>query len=225
VESKLGLYDLLARLVPGGFLLWGLAWMAGQAGLGWLLPNGMSSASQAIAFVLVAYVFGLVSHALGDWVIEGAIYRVKGRPSDQYLVDESPKRRYRVLLRESIQTLSPNASLDFSGDPDSKKRASHEAFRLALNYVEDTSPKVQALQAQYGLHRSIAAACLLLTVTSLVGLIQAILPWGFFAGFGLLAGLFTMATYKWGCNLVRGTIEVAASRLRSTEKAASEETA
>ncbi|MDO8655545.1 MAG: hypothetical protein Q7R48_04040 [bacterium] len=137
MESRLGLYDLLARLVPGGFLLWGLAWMAGQAGLEWLLPNGMSSASQAIAFVLVAYVLGLVAHAVGDWVIEAAIYRVKGKPSEQYLADDpTPSRKSRVWIRESMQALAPSASLDFSGDPESKKRASHEAFRLALNYVE-----------------------------------------------------------------------------------------
>lgn len=216
METKLGLYDLLARLMPGGFLLWGLAWMAGQAGLAWLLPDDMSSASQAIAFVLVAYVLGLVTHALGDWVIEPVIEKVKGRPSEQYLSgDESPKRKSRTWLRESIQTLAPSASIDFSGDPESKKRASHEAFRLALNYVEDSSTKVQALQAQYGLHRSIAAACLMLTVAAMVGLIAGDLPWGFSVAFGLLTGLFIVATYKWGCNLVRGALEVASIRLKA----------
>jgi hypothetical protein len=57
---------------------------------------------------------------------------------------------------------------------------------------------------------------LILSVVALAGLVSAALPWGFLVGFALLGALFTVASYKWACNLVRGALEVASARLQGS---------
>jgi hypothetical protein len=217
MESKLGLYDLLSRLVPGGFLLWGLGWIASEADIR-DLPPGLTPATEAVAFILISYVAGLVAHALGDWLIEPVIVRLKGRPSERYLSRVNEKSSASIVaIRDAVEKGQFGTSISFSGDQALKRKASHRAFRLALAMVEEKSSKVQALQAQYGLHRSLAAANALLTVICIVESCRTDLPWAFSIAFATLTIFFCVATYKWGFNLVRGVFETAAARLNAKQ--------
>ncbi|MBI5707597.1 MAG: hypothetical protein HZC36_11485 [Armatimonadetes bacterium] len=217
MDQKLTLYDVLGRLVPGGFSLWGLVLLARQAKVNLPFAAEASPPTEAIVFVLIAYVAGLVAHILGDWLVESWLFKLAGKPSERFLSSDADAVAI-GWIRSAMQAAAPSDKFDFGGETVDGRNASHRAFRMALSLVEDTSPKVQAVQAQYGLHRSLAAACIVLTVFAAAGLVHGAVNWGSVVSFGAIATLFCGATLKWGHNLVRCVFEVAAVRLQGKEK-------
>lgn len=217
MESRLTLYDIVARLVPGGFLLLCLAWLADVAGITDYVPEIMSGSTQGLAFVLVSYVLGLVLHQISYFLIERPSFRIKGKPSADFFSGPSEGLSMsRRALRDTLASGLLESEIPFDGERDLRMDSSHHLFRLALAKVEDSSSKVQSLQAQYGLHRSLASACLILFLIALIGAATSLVTWNYVALFGLFAAVFIVSGYKWGCLLVRAVFEIAASMLRSS---------
>lgn len=200
METKLGLYDLLARLVPGGFTLWALNWMSSVSGRSMLPPMGENGFPEAASVVLVAYVLGLVAHSFGSWLVEPLLFRLFGRPSRDHL--KNP-----LILNALLATSIGHGLVEVH----TNETARRELFRRALALVSDDA-KIQAIQSQYGLHRTMAMVAIALFIVSLVAWKLAELSLWFAVGWLSFSVTFLLSTRKWDYTFTRCALDAAAVR-------------
>ncbi|MFN8139946.1 MAG: hypothetical protein U0R49_09135 [Fimbriimonadales bacterium] len=213
MESKLGLHDLLARLVPGGAFLWALSWILTSAGLEGI-PKLTGGIAETAAFVLVAYVAGVALDSVGRWTVEAALYKIIGRPSSRFLVDhpgvgESEREHYRNVA----QTLVPKRSqITFDGDGAADN--SHFVCRRAIALYGSRTEKMLSMSAQYGMHRTLVACCFVLQWLSVVLAVVQRLSWWPAIGLLGLGALFFFGTNHWGFNVCRTAMDLADEEFR-----------
>jgi hypothetical protein len=206
VEGKLGLYDILGRVVPGGFLLWAARWIDVPSGIDSTLKG--EPAAQAVFLLIVAYALGLLCSAVGGFAIQKLVWRLAGQPSHKF-------------LKGNGKVADQLAELDLDGGW--KKEPTVDNARLAffccLAIVEDGSPKLQSIQAQYGIHRNLGGAAFILTVASVYGTGFLGKDWRQILVWLVATIVFGCATAKWGETFARNAFHLAIAKV-SLAKAA-----
>lgn len=220
MQEKLSQYDLLARLVPGGALLWTVNWVLISSKIG-SIPIGQGGITEAIAFALIAYVVGLILDSLGRWTVEPVLYRIFGKPSRTFLVDDN---RISELDRQHFRTLATTrvgSDIEFSFEGTKGNEASDFLCRRVIGLFGTADDKVRSMFVQYTLHRSLTAAMLIVMLSSSYSCIFGMAPfWILGIELALLAILFLGANH-WGFRIVRTTFDQLdrdALGLKSSEK-------
>lgn len=202
MESRLGLYDLLTRLVPGGAFLWGLSLFVSASEVSGIPVEG--GLAVAASFVVVSYVAGVFLDTIGRLTAEALFFGVFGKPSEQLLLKSSGNkerqaRRYRhIAIKKGLLPRDATFERNETG-----KSNSHSACLDALTRYDGKSEKMRSISAQYILHRSLIAACLLLLIPSINGLATNRLDWAPTVVISALAVVFFMALSHWGYTMFK----------------------
>lgn len=210
MEARLALYDILTRLVPGGFFLWALHLL--WPNLSGSIPGpGTGEIANGGAWFVLSYVAGYALDHMGRMVVEPLARAIGGgNPARRWLVDH-PKvgDQERTELRQLAEQSIGIEQAQFAGTPDSARECSARAFRIALALCEDTSEKVKAIRAQYGLNRTITSACFTLLILGAVKAVAVPHFWIYPVGFLLIGLVFLLGTRHYDTALVRNVFQVA----------------
>lgn len=173
MASKFSLYDFIAVVVPGVFLLWALGTFANIAPLRSALPltGGIAEAS---VLVVVGYIVGLMLQGLSQRVTEKALlWWWGGFPSARWLLpgDGYFTPAFKKELSAGIRARF-GGHLDIEREPgaprDETMKRNQEIFYRCYRSVEKLSDLPQTFNAQYGLFRALMTTFGLL-VMALVG--------------------------------------------------------
>ncbi|MGO4885709.1 MAG: hypothetical protein ACLP59_33545 [Bryobacteraceae bacterium] len=167
--AKFTLYDFIAVIIPGVFLLWAVGAITD-------LPE-LKTASlganlvEASVFVVVAYVAGLILGAASEQFTEKLLLVIwNGYPSARWLLDDDQtltptyKADFWACLNKTFHIEPPSASA--SAPRAERMRENQEAFYRCYRSIEKLTEMPQVFNAQYGLYRSLLTAFVLLMLVA-----------------------------------------------------------
>jgi hypothetical protein len=171
--QKLGLYDVLANLIPGLAFVSALDWLAEYFGQPKVL-GGSGSIGDASILIAWAYIIGLLLQGIGQSIVEKIALKLTGGfPSAKLLIDgrEGFTQEHRTKLKEAVQAYfgepvepvvptnsGPNKALEL------RLRRYQEVFYLCYNLVDqkNLSDRPLSFNAHYGLFRSVLTFSIIL---------------------------------------------------------------
>jgi hypothetical protein len=172
MTQKLGTYDVIAGLIPGLALLWGLAWLCDYFGAPRVIPISSSLGDTSLLLAL-AYVTGLLLQGISQGITEKLVLALSGGfPSSRWLFEDDGhfSVEYKTRLKEAIAS-----TFDTRAEPvvpkelrknqarEVKSRRYQELFYLCYNLVDQKklSDRPLIFNAQYGLFRAMLTLALL----------------------------------------------------------------
>lgn len=169
--AKFTLYDFIAVIIPGIFLLWALGSFAGISELRAVSFAG--SFADASVFIVIGYVAGLLLHAVGEQVTEKIVVAAWGGfPSGRWLFEHDSRfsPEYRNELWATLERKFGFVRQTEAGIGRRRAavmRRNQEIFYRCYRYVEKVSEMPQIFNAQYGLFRSLLTTFTLLLVIAI----------------------------------------------------------
>jgi hypothetical protein len=153
VLAKFTLYDFIAVIIPGIFLLWAVGSITGISELKAVSFAG--SFAEASVFVVVGYITGLLLHAVGEQITERITLAAwRGFPSGRWLFEHDTRFSpdYRNELWAALEK-----TFGFVRQRDTVAvhhraavmRRNQEIFYRCYRYVEKVSEMPQIFNAQY----------------------------------------------------------------------------
>jgi hypothetical protein len=161
--SKLGLYDVVAVVIPGILFLWGVSLFMNSKIIS--LTGGLAETSILVA---LGYVVGLILQGISQGLTEKILLKIWGGfPSARWLlaVDKRLSNEYKFQIKKIVEDqYFIKADDNLSKDEQLKKN--QEIFYLCYNKVEKEklSDRPQIFNAQYGLFRSLLTTFILLSL-------------------------------------------------------------
>ncbi len=198
--NRFSLYDFIAVIVPGIFLMWALGSAAGIEALRGTVPltGGITETS---VLIVVGYVVGLLLQALSQQITEGLLLRVWGGfPSARWLLPDDARfsMHYKAELAGALRT---RFGIDLAGESanrgsrEDQLKRNQEIFYRCYRSVEKLTELPQTFVAQYGLFRALLTTFSLLVLVSIWRALVAYRSVGFVDYQGLLGiGIWAFAT-------------------------------
>jgi hypothetical protein len=170
VLAKFTLYDFIAVIIPGAFLLWAAGAVSHAPELAVVTLGG--GFAEASVFIVLSYIVGLILSAASEQLTEKLLLAIwRGYPSARWLLDEDTtfseqyKAEFWICLRKTFDTERPTAGT--GADRPSRLRRNQEVFYRCYRSVEKVSEMPQIFNAQYGLFRSLLTAFVFLGIIGL----------------------------------------------------------
>lgn len=173
--QKLGLYDLIANLIPGLAFLWALSWLAQFFGYTPIVPISGSIGDTSV-LVAWAYIVGLLIQGVAQSIVERIVLTLTGGfPSAKWLLEggdgftEQHRRRLKDAIHDYFgEPVEPAIPKDAKAEFVRKMRLRRyqEVFYLCYNVVDQKklSDRPLAFNAHYGLFRSLLTFALILLI-------------------------------------------------------------
>jgi hypothetical protein len=170
VLARFTLYDFIAVIIPGAFLLWAAGAVSQAPELSVVTLGG--SFADASVFIVLSYIVGLILSAASEQLTEKSLLAIwRGYPSARWLLDEDTtlseqyKAEFWNCLQKTFGTERPAAGT--GADRPTRLRRNQEVFYRCYRSVEKASEMPQIFNAQYGLFRSLLTAFVLLGIIAL----------------------------------------------------------
>jgi len=180
VLDKFTLYDFIAVIIPGLFLLWALEVILKFHSLERSIP--LPTSIEEFSFVLVVgYVTGTLLQGISQQMTEKILRRSwNGYPSARWLLptDTRLSRAYKHELALAIRKTFGAALAEDAGGKESNEallKRNHELFYLCRRSSEKLSELPQTFLAQYAFLRSLLTTFALLAAVATITLVAAVL--------------------------------------------------
>jgi len=172
VLNRFSLYDFIAVLFPGIFLLWALASFLHVPLLQEAIPLS-SSIGDTSVLIVIGYVTGLLLQGVGQLFTERILLLWWGGfPSARWLLPDD--QRFTPMLKTELSGIllsEFNVLLELdpakTGPKDFVLKRNQEIFYRCYRAVEKLTDLPQTFNAQYGLFRSLLTTFALLIIASL----------------------------------------------------------
>lgn len=172
MRGKFNLYDFIAVLIPGIFLLWVLEEFANIGGLKEALSLSGNLAETSILIVL-GYITGLLLQGISQHFFEGILkWCWGGFPSDRMLLPDDttfhPEQKQKLidLIRKKFNVTVKTSQVS-KHERRQRLRENQAAFRLCYRAIDKVTETPLTFNAQYGLFRGLFATFVLLAVVTL----------------------------------------------------------
>ena len=177
--DKFSLYDFIAVIIPGLFLLWALEVILEFHSLERSIP--LPTSIEEFSFVLiVGYVTGTLLQGISQQITEKILRRFwHGFPSAHWLLPEDThlsgayKHELALALRRAFGVAPIDADANESNQDRLKRN--HELFYRCYRSLEKLSDLPQTFLAQYAFLRSLLTTFALLAAVATITLVAAVL--------------------------------------------------